>query len=142
MELKGKLLNPKEVERGINEIRVPIRPIFCMWCGRRLPPIGFNVADEGFLPEADLILALEVCVCRECVKELAEEPEGGWWQDYISIARQQVENIFNGILKAYDCQTLEEFNEEIGEDNALLQMVANDLTKVLDALDNYKREEI
>ena len=133
--LKGNLLNKEAVEKGHDEIRVPIRPIYCMNCGNRLPPLAYNVADEGYIPEEKVRNILKVTVCKECVKDYAEEPEGGWWTNHLKIAKEKVDNVIDMILKQYEVETIEELNDEIGTDDIIEHKVANMLVDVLDTLD-------
>jgi NMD protein affecting ribosome stability and mRNA decay len=134
-ELRGNLLNKEGVERGQEELRVPIRPIFCMNCGNRIPPLAYNLADEGYVEEDKVKNILNVTVCKECVKDYAEEPEGGWWVNHVKIAKEQVDSIIDMVLKQYGVETIEELNDDIGSDDVIEHKIANKLVEVLDTLD-------
>ena len=132
--LVGGIANPREVEKGEDPIRVPIRPIICADCGARRV-LGYNIADTGLLDESMFQTALEVSVCDECVQNYAELPEGGWEENPLKKAIELCNTLLDKTLKKFNVETIEELNDEDGLET-LEQELANGLVAVLGLIED------
>lgn len=136
MKLIGNMINENDVnEKGDEPIRVKIRPIFCMNCGTR-KLLGYNLADEGYIDERELLTVLQVSVCKECVKNYAEMPEEGWKTDKLKEAIELCGKLIGKALTYYEVDTIEELNEIVQGAEVLEQELSNGLVALLTMIED------